>query len=164
METTRINPQQVKGWGIDADPANNPAYPMKEKHIPVDAVHGGMQYPIRQTVHCEVLRSIERPYYSASVGETLPPNGLSGAIRRFAFRFTESEYGHWLPLLLADRINVCEGIVDDLRKGNIPNLWKERGMAAEWKYNRVAWIGKMAIGAIALGLLCHRALRRRKRS
>lgn len=153
MEQKKIDPQQIPGWGIDANPDNNPAYPMKKGHIPVEAVPGGMQYPIRQVLQKEVLRSMERPYFSAVVGTTLPPKGLSGAVRRLAFRFTESEYGHWLPLLLADRINVWEGLVDDVRKGKLPNYWAERGMAAEWKYNRVKVICKLALYAVAIGFV-----------
>lgn len=154
MEQKKIDPQQIPGWGIDASPDNNPAYPMKKGHIPVEAAHGGMQYPIRQALQKEVLRSMERPYFSAVVGTTLPPKGLSGAVRRLAFRFTESEYGHWLPLLLADRINVWEGLVDDVRKGKFPNYWAERGMAAEWKNNRVKVICKLAsLYAVAIGFV-----------
>jgi tetrahydromethanopterin S-methyltransferase subunit B len=51
-------------------------------------------------------------------------------------------------LLAADRVNVVEGIVDDLRHGYIPNIFKERGWSAEWKYNKKGFIQKAAVGAV----------------
>ena len=68
-------------------------------------------------------------------------------IRRYAFRYSEGSYGHWLPLVLADRINVVEGIIDDIAHGHIPNFFKERGWAAEWKYNRKGMLKNIAITA-----------------
>jgi hypothetical protein len=82
------------------------------------------------------LKSIERPNLSATFGTPVPPSGLSGMIRRFAFKFDESEYGHWLNLLLADRVNVVEGVIDDLLHGHVPNCFAEEGWKAEWKYNK----------------------------
>jgi hypothetical protein len=79
---------------------------------------------------------------TAVFGTPLPPSGLSGVLRRKAFKYSESSYGHWLPILLADRINVIEGIVDDIKHGHVPNIFAERGWAAAWKYNRKGMIIK----------------------
>jgi hypothetical protein len=79
-------------------------------------------------------------------GTSTPPSGLSGQIRRWAFQHSENSYWHWLPLIVADRVNVVEGIIDDLKRGYVPNLIAERGWAAEWKYNRENLIKKVAIG------------------
>ncbi|MGZ5248454.1 MAG: hypothetical protein ACXWCR_15210, partial [Flavitalea sp.] len=49
------------------------------------------------------------------------------------------------PLILADRINVIEGIVDDLKHGIIPNIFAEKGWKSEWKYNRKGLIQKVLI-------------------
>jgi hypothetical protein len=76
----------------------------------------------------EILESIEQPRMPAVFGTTLSPSGLSGVLRRFAFKFDESEYGHWLNLLFADRINVVEGIIDDLKRFHIPNIFAEKGI------------------------------------
>jgi hypothetical protein len=73
---------------------------------------------------------------------------LSGMIRRFAFRYSESSYGHWLPLILADRINVVEGIVQDLSRGHIPNIFAERGGKAALKHNRQAVIRNVIVGLV----------------
>lgn len=48
----------------------------------------------------------------------------------------QSSYAHWLPLMLADRVNAAEGILDDLRRGRVPNIFEELGWKAEWKHNR----------------------------
>ncbi|WP_230679894.1 hypothetical protein [Pontibacter sp. 172403-2] len=136
----------IKGWGIDADPKNDPTYPMKHR---TNGEHKGYTWdrPPLQPVTVEVLHSIERPNITAVFGTAVPPQGLSGMIRRYAFKYSESSFGHWLPLLLADRVNVVEGIVDDLVHGHIPNIFAEKGYKMEWKYNRKSLLQKMAVGA-----------------
>ena len=65
-------------------------------------------------------------------------------IRRYAFRHSESSQAHWIPRRLADRVDVIEGIVDDLLHGRVPNIFAEKGMKAEWRYNRMGMIRKIA--------------------
>lgn len=85
-------------------------------------------------------------------------------IRRFAFRFSEGSSGHWMTLILADRVNVVEGIIDDFAHGHVPNILAERGWTAEWKYNRASAVTKIAIGvAAASAVVLLLASRRRKR-
>jgi hypothetical protein len=108
MEHTAKDPSQIKGWGVDADPRNDPTYPMKHRN---DGEHAGYSWerPPQQPITTEILHSIERPDVTSVFGTSTPPSGLSGSIRRFAFRYSESSYGHWLPLMLADRVSVVEG-------------------------------------------------------
>jgi hypothetical protein len=147
MENTAKNYSHIKGWGIDADPKNDPTYPMKNRTN--DEQKGySWQRPPQQPVNMEVLHSIERPNVSAVYGTSVPPSGLSGMIRRFAFKYSESSYGHWLPLLLADRVNVVEGVVDDLRHGHVPNIFAEKGWKAEWKHNPKGLVQKVVIGIL----------------
>ena len=137
----------IKGWGVDANAENDPTYPMKNR---TNEEHEGYSWerPPQQPENIEVLISNERPDITAVFGTSTPPSGLSGRIRRFAFNYSESSYGHWLPLLLADRVNVVEGIIDDLKRGHIPNVIAERGWTAEWKYNRQGLIEKVIVGAL----------------
>lgn len=137
----------IKGWGVDADSKNEPTYPMK-KYTGVDHLRSDWERPPLQLQEVEMLRSIERPSLSAVFGTTSPPSGLSGNLRRYAFKFSESSYGHWLPLLLADRINVVEGIIADFKKGTIPNFFVEKGYKADLKYNPVVLIKKVAVCVI----------------
>ncbi len=136
----------IKGWGVDADRENEPTYPIK-KYTGDDRRRLNYERPTLQPVDIEVLHSNERPTMTAVFGTSTPPSGLSGMIRRFAFRFSEGSWGHWLPLILADRVNMVEGIVDDVRQGYIPNIMAERGWNAEWKYNRKGLIQKAVIAA-----------------
>ncbi|HYK47357.1 MAG TPA: hypothetical protein VEV83_19405 [Parafilimonas sp.] len=153
MENTLAeNYKNINGWGIDADPENEPTYPMK-KYNGADHERSDYQRPEQQPVDEEVLHSNERPTVSAVFGTPLPPTGLSGVIRRFAFRFSEGQLAHWFPLILADRVNVVEGIIDDIRHGQFPNIFAEKGWKAEWKYNRSNAIKKVAVGAIVTSAL-----------
>ena len=147
METTSKDYSHIKGWGVDADPQNNPTYPMKHRS---NEEHKGYIRPDipQQPIDIEVLHSNERPDITPVFGTSAPPSGLSGMIRRFAFKYSENEYRHWLPLLLADRVNVVEGILDDLAHGHVPNIFAEKGWKADWKYNRTGAIEKIAVGAL----------------
>ena len=147
MEHTAKDPSQVKGWGVDADPKNDPTYPMKHRN---DGEHAGYSWerPPQQPITVEVLHSIERSDVTSAFGTSTPPSGLSGTIRRFAFRYSESSYGHWLPLVLADRVGVVEGVVTDLRRGHVPNVIAERGWKAEWQHNRTGLIRRILVRVV----------------
>jgi hypothetical protein len=142
----------IKGWGVDADPRNDPAYPMKKR---TDQDQEGYKWerPPLQPENTEILRSVERPNITATFGTSSPPSGLSGWIRRIAYKYSESSFGRWVPLLVADRVDSVEGIIGDISRGHIPNLIAERGWHAEWKYNRESVMQKLVIGAAVTGFL-----------
>ena len=147
MENLAKNYTHIKGWGIDADPKNDPTYPIKHR---TDDEQKGYSWdrPTQQPINTEILHSNERPNVTAVFGTPQPPKGLSGKIRRYAFQFSENSYGHWLPLLLADRVDEIEGIVDDFKQGKVPNIFAERGWNAQLKHNPKAVAVKVAIGAL----------------
>lgn len=155
----------IKGWGIDADPENEPTYPMKH-WTGVDHQRINYDRPPIQDEDVELLKSNERPTRSAVHGTSAPPSGYSGRIRRYAFNYSEGTYRHWLLLIMADRVNMVEGIVEDIRKGHIPNFVVERGWTAEWKYNRKNFLANVAAGvAITAGLLLlNSSIRKLKRA
>ncbi|TPE42963.1 hypothetical protein [Pontibacter mangrovi] len=146
MENKRIDYNTINGWGIDADPKNDPTYPMRKRS---NETHEGYNWerPPQQPIDMEVLHSIERPNVTAVFGTSMPPKGLSGQLRRLAFKYGEGRFAHWLPLILADRVDEVEGIIDDLKQGHVPNIFAEKGMKAEWKYNRKGLLEKMAVMA-----------------
>lgn len=150
MEKTAKDFAHIPGWGIDADPRNEPTYPNRHR---TGEEHEGRSWvrPTQQVLDQEVLHSIERPNYTAVVGNSVPPSGLSGMIRRFAFKYSENEYLHWLPLIMADKVNVVEGILDDLVHGTVPNIFAEKGYPAQWKYDKKTLILKMATLAAVVG-------------
>ena len=137
---------QIVGWGVDADPNNDPTYPIKHRNNGEQAGYS-WERPPQQPITIEILHSNERPNITAVFGASTPPSGLSGVLRRIAFKYSESSYGHWLPLMLADRVNVVEGVLDDLRRGHIPNIFAELGWKAEWKHNRTNLVGRVLVGA-----------------
>jgi hypothetical protein len=147
LEHTAKNPSQIKGWGVDADPKNDPTYPMKLRN---DGEHAGYSWerPPQQSITVEVLHSNERPDLTSVFGTSTPPSGASGALRRIAFRYSESSYGHWLPLMLADRVSVVEGVLDDLEQGHVPNIFAERGWKAEWKHERISLLRRILVRAV----------------
>lgn len=144
--------KHIKGWGIDADALNEPTYPMK--HYTGDD-HNRLDYkrPEQQPLDVEILHSNERPGVSAVFGTVSPPSGLSGLLRRFAFKFSEDSLKHWFTLVLADRINVIEGFADDIRQKHVPDIFDEMGWGAEWKYNKKGVIKKAAIAAVVTAAL-----------
>jgi len=105
---------QIPGWGADLDRACRPAVPMER--TPPRLEHPPSGPPTRQAQQVEVLHSIERPGITPVFGSAVPPRGLSGWMRRRAFRRSESDIRHWMLLLAADRVNVIEGLLDDARK------------------------------------------------
>ncbi|MDN3688758.1 hypothetical protein [Cyclobacterium jeungdonense] len=136
------NKDHIKGWGIDADAKNDPTYPIKKRLEKKDQTG---KTPEQQSKFVEVLTSVERPSISAVFGDSVPPSGLSGRIRRFAFEYGEGAFLHWLPLIFADRVNEIEGIIEDIKKGAFPDILSERGMKASWKYNKNGVIKKAVL-------------------
>ena len=160
MEHSPRDPSQVKGWGVDVDPKNDPTYPMKHR---TDGEHAGYSWerPPQQPPTVEVLHSIERSDLTSAFGTSTPPSGASGALRRFAFQYSESSYAHWLPLMLADRVAVAEGNLNDLKSGRVPNVFAERGWSAEWQHNRQGLARRVLVQA-GLVLAAVAYLRRKK--
>lgn len=126
---TPRDPTTIPGWGIDANVGNDPTYPMRDRQN--GEVHGLIwPRPPLQPRDVEVLVSIEHNRLPAVFGTPSPPSGLSGGVRRAAFRYSESQWAHWLLLILADRINMVEGLAADLRRGRLPNLLAEYGLVS----------------------------------
>ena len=153
MQPRPIDPSQVKGWGIDADPRNDPTYPMKPRRTDVEQRGYTWERPTQQSATVEVLHSNERPNLSAVFGTSTPPRFLSGMLRRFAFRYNESNYGHWLPLMAADRVGVVEALFHDVFHGRIPNVFVERGWRADWQHNRTTLIVRIIARIILIAAI-----------
>ncbi len=156
-----IDPATVKGWGVDADPRNDPTYPYRVRGDDSGPAKA-WERPTQQRPQVEVLRSIEHNRLPAVVGTSTPPSGLSGAIRRAAFRYSESDWTHWLMLLGADRVNVVEGVIEDLGRGRVPNIPAEMGVRSAWRHDRQALITKTAV-TVGLAALAIAALRARRK-
>ncbi|SDG58231.1 hypothetical protein SAMN04487996_12055 [Dyadobacter soli] len=159
MKKTLEDYSHINGWGIDQDPLDVPAYPMKRR---TENDNKGMiwERPAQQPERVEILHSNERPGVSAVFGSPNPPSGLSGKLRRFAFKYSESHVMHWIALLVADRINMFEGVAEDFKSGHIPDVFSEMGGRAEIKHNAKGLAKKAFIGLAAVTLVV--ALLRRR--
>ncbi len=149
-----INPVGVVGWGVDADAENDPTYPFRDRSQD-QGLTKDWERPMQQQSDVEILQSIEHIRTPAVFGTSTPPHAVSGAIRRLAFRWSESNWLHWLLLMGADRINVVEGVIEDLGRGRIPNVPAEMGIRAEWQHNKRGFFIKSAlvlgaVGAVAI--------------
>ena len=161
-ENRLVDTSQVKGWGVDADTENDPTYPMKVRQPELDHAGYSWDRPQQQESIVEIFKSPERPNLSATFGTSTPPTGLSGMIRRASYKLSEDSQLHWVSLILADRIQVLEGLLQDFLRGRIPNVFSELGWKAEWKHNRAGLVTKVAIGA-GIAFLAYSFLRRDRR-
>lgn len=148
----------IQGWGADLDRKDRPAVPMER--TPPRSLDGAQDKLTQQKQDIEVFVSPERPGITPLFGTSTPPSGLSGLIRRWAYKLTENDLRHWLLLLLADRVNVVEGIGADLRHGHIPNVLGEMGIKAEWQHNRAGLVRKAAVATAVAGLAYYLLKRR----
>ncbi|HEX2059369.1 MAG TPA: hypothetical protein VHK90_01380 [Thermoanaerobaculia bacterium] len=126
---TAIDTNRIPGWGADLDPAKRPAVP-KEKPSNVMNVRGDVELP-RQEPPFRIHKSVEHPDLTPVFGTSCPPRGLSGKLRDIGYQFGEGRLARWMTLLLADRIDVVEGVLDDLAHAKVPNTYKERGWTAK---------------------------------
>ena len=152
MNKLLVDTATIPGWGVDADPRNDPTFPIRHRE---DLETRGLTWerPTQQNPDVEILRSIEHTRLPAVMGTSTPPRGLSGMIRRYAFRRSESDWWHWLLLMGADRINVVEGVIEDLGQGKVPNVPAEMGARAEWAHNKKGLATKVGVAAgLSLGL------------
>lgn len=153
--------RQVNGWGADLDPANRPMFP-KELPSDVKTVRGHVtswQVP-RSKIHI----SNEQPNLTPTFGENVPPKGLSGMLRDYAYEFGEATNRHWMTLILADRVDIVESMVADLFRGKPDNYVREKGWLAYTQSDegrkRAMTVGAAALGALAVGLVLTKAIRR----
>jgi hypothetical protein len=66
-------------------------------------------------------------------GAAQPLRGLSGAIRRYAYTFSEGRTAHWMLLMAGDRVDVLESRVVGLLTGRPDNPFRETGIRRELK-------------------------------
>ncbi len=151
--------QRIPGWGSDLDKKNRPAVPMER--TPPRFIHVPQGQPVQQAQTVEVFCSPERPGITPIFGTAEPPKWLSGAIRRLAYKLPENDIRHWLMLIAADRVNMVEGVVEDLAHGHVPNVLGEMGIRSELRYNPAGLVRKALIATVVVGGIM--ALRNRRR-
>lgn len=146
--------RMIPGWGLDLDPRNRPMVPME---LPSDVTNVRGEVRHWQVPHDKVHMSTEHPNLTPVFGLASPPRGLSGAMRNYAYRYSEGTNRHWMTLTMADRVDVFESLIGSLFTGKPDRYIKEKGWTAGMKYGRgemrPGLLKVMAlVGAVALGV------------
>jgi hypothetical protein len=95
---------RIPGWGVDLDPKDRPSVPRERLDPTLTGAH--WDFPEQQPEKWPRERSIEHKFLTPVFGTSCPPNGVSGMIRRYAYRrFSEGRAAHWLLLVAADRVD-----------------------------------------------------------
>jgi hypothetical protein len=55
--------------------------------------------------------------------------------------------------VLADRLSIVEGVLGDLKQGQIPNVFAERGWKAEWQHNRTSLVRRILLRACLISTI-----------
>lgn len=124
---------RIPGWGADLDPADRPSYPKELTLTPEDnGAH--WDFPERQPEPYPRERSIEHTMLPPVFGTAQPLSGLSGRIRRFAYRrFSEGRAAHWLLLVLGDRVDSTGSHLRSFASRRPDNPITETGVPSEFR-------------------------------
>ncbi|KLU10337.1 hypothetical protein [Kocuria sp. SM24M-10] len=122
---------RIPGWGADLDPADRPSVP-KLRYDP-GATGAHWDVPERQPERWPRERSIEHAQLTPVFGTSCPPKGLSGVLRRHAYRsYSEGRAAHWLILLAADRVDAWESHLVSFASLRPDNPVTETGVLSEF--------------------------------
>ena len=119
---------RIPGWGVDRDPKDRPSFPREQPGIETGA---HWDFPERQPEPRPREKSIEHAMLPPVFGTSTPPKGASGAIRKYAYRYSEGRAAHWLLLLAADRVDAWEHHLSSLTTLRPDNPITETGLRAE---------------------------------
>ncbi|MFB1298283.1 hypothetical protein ACAG24_022470 [Mycobacterium sp. pW049] len=165
---------RIPGWGADLDPEDRPSVP-KLRHDLDSGAH--WDFPDRQAETTPREKSIEHRFLTPVFGTAQPLRGLSGAVRRAAYRYSEGRAAHWLILLLGDRIDVLESRILAALSGRPDRMIAELGLRAEitrggrrsrWGRGRTdvqhMWMDPVLVAGpwLVLGAVVARLVRRRR--
>src|SRR3954449_2611412 len=134
---------RIPGWGADLDPADRPSHP-KLRYAP-EQTWAHWDFPERQTEKWPRERSIEHAFVTPVFGTAQPPKGLSGAIRKYAYRrFSEGRAAHWLLLVAADRVNAVEAHLESFTTARPDNPITQTGVKGEFTHH--GWSSRVGSG------------------
>lgn len=128
---------RIPGWGVDLDPADRPSVP----RLQFDHTLSGARwdFPDRQPEKWPRERSLEHKFLTPVFGTSAPPKGVSGMMRKYAYRrFSEARAAHWLILLAADRVDALESNTRSLLSLRPDNPITDTGVLSEFSRHGVA--------------------------
>ena len=168
--------QRIPGWGVDLDPDDRPSFPRERDPQPQEGVH--WHVPEQQPEHWPRERSIEHERLTPVFGTSCPPRGLSGAIRKLAYRrYGEARAAHWLLLIAGDRVDAWEHHLQSLLTMRPDNPITETGIRSEVTHHGFSsrfgrkrtdtahhWMDPFIVAGpwIGAGYLAYRLLHRRR--
>jgi hypothetical protein len=126
---------RIPGWGVDLDPADRPSVPKERLDPDLSGAH--WDFPERQPEKRPRERSIEHAFLTPVFGTACPPKGLSGVLRRYAYRYSEARAAHWLILIGADRVDAVESHVTSFLKLRPDNPITETGVLSEFSHHGI---------------------------
>src|ERR671917_670109 len=127
---------RIPGWGADLNPEDRPSVP-RERFDP-GATGAHWDFPERQPEKWPRERSIEHKFLTPVFGTSCPPKGLSGVIRKFAYRYSEGRAAHWLLLLGADRVDALESHLRSFLTLRPDNPITETGVLSEFSRHGIS--------------------------
>jgi hypothetical protein len=124
--------QRIPGWGVDLDPADRPSVPKLQFKEDFTGAH--WEFPERQPEPYPRERSVEHKMLTPVFGTAQPLSGVSGVIRRFAYRYSEGRAAHWLLLMFGDRVDAWEHHLKSFLTLHPDNPITETGVKAEFTH------------------------------
>lgn len=136
---------RIPGWGVDLDPNDRPSFPREQFDPSLNGAH--WDFPERQPEKWPRERSIEHLQLTPVFGTSARPKGLSGVIRKFAYRrYSEGRAAHWLLLIAADRVDAWEEHLRSFTSPRPDNPITETGIRSEFTHNGVrSRVGKKRV-------------------
>jgi hypothetical protein len=128
---------RIPGWGVDLNPTDRPSVPKLQ--FQEDLTGARWDFPERQPEKWPRERSIEHKFLTPVFGTSCPPKGLSGVLRKFAYRkYSEGRAAHWLILLAADRVDAWESHLRSFATLHPDNPITETGVLSEFSRHPIA--------------------------
>ncbi len=128
---------RIPGWGVDLDPKDRPSVPQERFDPDLGGAH--WDFPERQPEKWPRERSIEHRFLTPVFGTSCPPRGVSGMMRRYAYRrFSEARAAHWLILMAADRVDSLGSHLRSFMTLRPDNLLTETGVLSEFSHHGMA--------------------------
>ena len=122
---------RIPGWGVDLDPKDRPSVPREQFDREPTGAHWHL--PERQPEKWPRERSIEHKFVTPVFGTSCPPKGVSGLMRKYAYkRFSEARAAHWLLLIGADRVDALGSHLRSFLTTRPDNPITETGVLSEF--------------------------------
>ena len=100
---------------------DRPGVPMEQSLAESRALQAARPHIAQQRATVPVL--VGRDHLTPVFGTAQPPRGVSGILRRLAYRVPTHYRRHWLLLMLADRVDVDESaLVDNVKRRPIASV------------------------------------------